>query len=300
MRRILSLLREYRIEQLKKFQAPETKLAEVGDMFRFLDNSLSGIRLNEGGGFDGPESKLQEVMISADFTYAIMEFVQRQMLPGYQTRTFNFEPFIKPDTLPNYLLVSRYQNRSGVDDLEYVMEKGEARPGHVDDATKKQWQVFKWEKQYDFSMEALVNDDLGYFTDMSAQMGRAARRSLEKYVSRMLWNATTIGRLVGLGALYSTTGRLTTARISTARMAFNQRTDDRGEPIPAALRYLIYHSGLTDTVDQIRQSTIVPETLTPGTANVVRSALSSPMMRISASSWKVAPPSNASDSCASS
>lgn len=268
MRRIVSLLSEYRIEQLKKIGAPETRLAEVKDMFVFLDQSLSGVK----NGWNGPETKLQEVMISADFTYAIMEFVQRQMVPGYTQKAFNFEPFVKPDTLPNYLPVTRYQNRAGVDDLEYVMEKGEARPGSVDDAYKKQYQVFKWEKQYDFSMEALVNDDLGYFSDLATMMGRAARRSLEKYVSRMLWNVTTVARLVGLGALYSTTGRLTTARISTARMAFNQRTDARGEPVVSALRFIIYHPGLADTVDMIKQSTFIPEgNPSVVAANVMRS-----------------------------
>ena len=69
-----------------------------------------------------------------------------------------------------------------------------------------------------------------------------------------LWNATIITRLGVLGALYSTTGRLTTARISTARMAFNQRVDARGKPINAALKYIIYHPGLVDTVAQIRCS----------------------------------------------
>jgi hypothetical protein len=274
MRQFLSLLKEYRIERLKTHNAPETRLAEVSDMYRWLDGALSGVMLNEGGGMDDPETKLQEVMTSADFTYAIQEFVQRKMFPAYQEKTFNFEPFIKPDTTPNYLPVSRYQKRAGLDDLEYVGEKGEALPGSVVDATKRQYQVYKWEKQFDFSMEALVNDDLGYFNDQATDMGRAARRTLEKYVSRMMWNATTIARLVGLGALYSTTGRLNTARISTARMAFNQRTDARGNPAVAALRYIVYHAGLADTVDQIRQSTYQPDqvgTIQPLATNIWRS-----------------------------
>lgn len=270
MRRIIGLLSEYRREQLKKRNAPDAKLSEVSQMYRWLDGALSSVSLNEFGGTDDPETKLQEVMTSADFTYAVMEFVQRQMVPGYTQKTFNFEPFVKPDTTPNYLPVTRYQNRAGVDDLEYVGEKGEARPGSVDDATKRQYRPYKWQKQFDFSMEVLVNDDLGYFNDMATMMGRSARRTLEKYVSRMLWNAITTARLVGLGALYSTTGRLNSARISTARMAFNQRTDARGEPITSALRFIIYHPGLADTVDTIRQSTLVPE-LATNAANVVRS-----------------------------
>ena len=263
MRTILSMLTEIRQKQLRELNAPENRLVEVAEKFRWFDTLLSGIKPTDSG------NQIEEVMTSADFTYAIMEFVQRLMVPGYQQKAFDFEQFVKPETTPNFLPVSRYQRRAGVDDLEWVGEKGTARPGSVVDATKRQFQVYRWEKQFDFSMELLINDDMGYFTDVAQQMGQAARRTLERFVSRMLWNATTVARLVALGALFSTTGRLTTARISTARMAFNQRVDDRGAPILAGLRYIVHHSGLVDTVAQIQNSTLVPE-LATNAVNVVK------------------------------
>jgi hypothetical protein len=150
-----------------------------------------------------------------------------------------------------------------------VGEKSQARPGSVVDATKRQYQVYRWEKQYDFSYEALMNDDLGYFQDQADLMGQSARRTLEKFVSRMYTNAVSIAALTVLGALYSTTGRLTSARISAARMGFGQRTDARGEPIEAELAFIVYHRGLEDTVRTIQASQLVPE-LATNAANVVR------------------------------
>ena len=264
MRRILSLMSEYRKAQLELHGAPETKIAEAGDMFRFLDNELSYFSHAPSG----TGTKMEEVMTSADFTYAIQTFVQRRMEPAYTKKAFNFEQFTAMDTTPNYLPVQRYQRRAALDDLEYVGEKGEARPGSVVDATERQFQVYDWKKQFDFSFHALVNDDLGYFDDVATEMGQAARRTIEKFVSRMYTNATSIARLTGLGALYWTTGRLTTARISTARMAFNQRTDARANPINASLRYIVHHSGLVDVARTIRQSQLVPE-LATNAANVV-------------------------------
>lgn len=263
MRRIIRALSEIRKTQLSYRNAPEARLREAGDVFAFLDRSLDGI------GHDGNGEALSEVMVSADFTYAIQEFVQRKMWSAYQQQGFAFEPLVTTDTLPNYLPVTRYIDDNGVDDLEFVGEKGQARPGYVSDLLKRQWRVWRWEKQYDFSHEALINDDLGYFDDLTTKMGRAARRTLEKYVSRMYFNATSIARLVGLGALYSTTGRLTTARISTARMAFDQRVDGRGERILSPLNFIVYHTGLKDTVAQIQNSLLVPELATNG-ANMVR------------------------------
>jgi hypothetical protein len=259
------MLSEIRQLQMKKagVKDGDARLREVADMFQWFDSALSGITPT------GTNAKLEEVMTSADFAYAIEEFVQRQMVPGYQRMRFNFEPLVWQDTVPNYLTVTRYQKRAGLEDLEFVGQKGVARPGSVVDATKREYRVYRWEKQFDFSREALINDDLGYFEDQATRMGEAARRTLERYVSRFYTNATSIARLTGLGALFSQNGRLTSTRISECRMAFGQRVDARNEPINAELAYIVYHRGLEDTVRQIQASQLVPE-LATNAANVVR------------------------------
>jgi hypothetical protein len=218
MRRTLSLLSEYRKERLKKSNAAPKRLAEVDELYRHFDMLLSGVTLNEVGGFDGPESALGEVMTTADFTNAMGDFVQRQMWPAYTQKRFEFEQFVKPDTTPNYQNVTRKQNRAGVDDLEWVGDKGTARPGSVDDSVNRQYKVEVWQKQFDFSMRTLVNDDLGYLQDQATDMGRAARRTLEKFVSRFLLHDQRPAD-VGSGE-YGADGLQPTPRCS-------QRTDQR-------------------------------------------------------------------------
>ena len=261
MRRILTALMDTRKGTLADQGASSQRLQECEDLFRCMDRELDGI--------DGVDTTLRETMVTGDFTYALLEYVKRDFLGAYQQQTFAFEPLVFNDILPNYLPASRYLKQAGLDDLEYVGEKGQARPGYVYDATKRQWQVYPWKKQFDFSHQALVNDDIGYFSDQIELMARSARRTLEKFVSRMYTNAVSIGVLTTAGALYSTTGRLTTARISEARMAFNQRLDLRGERILSPLRYIVYHTGLADTVAQIQASMLVPE-LATNAANVIR------------------------------
>lgn len=263
MRRIIYAMKEIRKRQLREVKAPEKALQECEHKFNFMDHALDGIKTGN------TNERLREIMTSADFTYAILEFVERKMVPGYQRMEFPFEPLIWQDTVTNFLPVNRYQKRAGLDDLEYVGEKSQARPGSVVDATKRQYQVYRWEKQFDFSYECLVNDDLGYFEDQAELMGQAARRTLEKFVSRYYTNAVSIGALTALGALYSQNGRLTSARISEARMGFGQRTDARGEPIEAELAFIVYHRGLEDVVRTIQASQLVPE-LATNAANVVR------------------------------
>ena len=264
MRQILSLMQEYRQAELEVKGAPATRVAEMKDMFGYLDRELSFF----SGSPTTTGTKMEEVMTSADFTYAIQTFVQRRMEPAYTEKRFDFEQFVSMDTTPNYLPVQRYQRKAALDDLEWTGEKDEPRPGSYVDATPRQFQVYDWQKQFDFSFHALVNDDLGYFDDCATEMGVSARRTLEKFVSRMYTNATRIGPLTGLGALYSTTGRLTSNRVSTARMGFNQRTDARANPINASLAYIVHHPGLVDTVRVIRASQLIPE-LATNAANVI-------------------------------
>lgn len=266
MRKITYMLSELRKDQLTRRKASNERIAEVGAAFTAFDHALDGIHR------EGDNELVREVMTSADFTYAIEEFVQRKSLPGYQRMAFPFEPLVKVENnLPNYMKVDRYQNRCGVEDLEYVGQKGPARAGSVADATKRHLQVWRFEKQFDFSHEAMVNDDIGYFEDVATKMGEAARRTLEKYVSRFYTNGTSITRIQGGGALYAQNGRLTSDRISEARMGFGQRTDACGEPINADLKFVVYHRGLEDTVLTIQNSTLVPE-LATNAANVVRTA----------------------------
>ena len=263
MRKFLSLLADIRKAQLNERGATNERLGQVDALFREMDRQL------DFRATPAENDQLAEVLVSADFPYAIEEYVNREMVAGYQRKNFGFEPLVYNDTLANFLPHTRYQNRGAFDDLEYVGQKGAARPGSIDDATKRQYQVYRWEKQIDFSYEALVNDDLGYLQDTVRLMGEAARRTLEKFVSRMYTNAVSIASLVALGILYAQTGRLTSARVSEARMAFNQRLDARGNPINASLSYIVGHSGLVDVALQIQASELVPE-LATNAANIVR------------------------------
>lgn len=80
-------------------------------------------------------------------------------------------------------------------------------------------------------------------------------------------------------------------------MAFNQRVDLRGERIQSPLKFIVYHTGLADTVAQIQNSELVPE-LATNAANVVRGTftpLEDPYITGTAPTlpwWAFADPSN--------
>jgi len=122
MRRFLGLLADIRKDRLAQQGATAERLGEVDSLFGYMNRQLDGVKQGVGG------ERLSETLTSADFQYAIMEYVQREMIPGYQSKRFQFEPLVWNDELTNYLPHTRYQVRMGLEDLEYVGTKGTARP----------------------------------------------------------------------------------------------------------------------------------------------------------------------------
>ena len=116
MRKILYLLQETRCEQLKTM-GQESRIPEVREMYGFMENAFNSVSLGGANGqvWDAPYTKLSEALTTGDFSYALGEFVQRSMVPGYATKRFDFEPLVKPDTLPNYLSVTNYQGQHDID-----------------------------------------------------------------------------------------------------------------------------------------------------------------------------------------
>jgi len=156
MRRFLRFLADIRKDTLNERGESNERLAQVDALFREIDRNLNWWEPDE------TSAQMAETLVSQDFTYAIMDFVNRELVAGYDRKRFAFEPLVYNDTLVNFLPHNRYQNRGGFDDLEYVGTKGQARPGYLLDATRRQYQVYRWEKQIDFAWETIVNDDLDY------------------------------------------------------------------------------------------------------------------------------------------
>jgi len=144
-RKLLRAMCETWKGELADAGATPERLAECQGLFEDIDHNLSGMSPTGTNNL-----LLQETMTSADFTNAIQTFVSRLAIPGYEQKVFAFEPLVWMDTLTNFLPHDRYQNRGSLDDLELVGEKGQARPGSVDDATARSYRVYRWEKQLTF------------------------------------------------------------------------------------------------------------------------------------------------------
>lgn len=262
MRRIVKMVMEMAQEHNKADNAVVTQLTEA---YQFIDNAI--------GDVDGRHvpASLVEALVVGDFPTYFARTLSRRVYDRYAYRRGDWRDYCFMDQVPDYTTADRF--RFSEFDLTYpkTYEKAEALPDFLTES-RVQISVDDYSKQVDFSRRILVNDDLGAFDNIANKLGDSCRRFEDWFVSAFYDNALTQGALVVLGALYSGTGRLTTANLSIAWNAFVQRVDALGNPLNIRPRYLVIPPILRLTASQILQSEFIAELATNG-INVLRGAL---------------------------
>ena len=220
---------------------------------REVDSNMLSMR----NGYYAPN--LEEAFQAANFPNALNIFIQVNSLPGYQTRNFNFEAFMPdPIVVESYKEVATIQDRSSTDDLVPVRMLGTQEEGKMYDAVRRDVQVYEFAKVFKLDAKALLQDRFDYLTGFARKMGEAARRTKEKYVSRLMTNATSVAYITSLGANYFTTSTFSHTALVAASLAFNRRFDLQGQPISASLGTVIYHPSAKYDVGVVLQSMRLP------------------------------------------
>ena len=122
--------------------------------------------------------------------------------------------------------------------LERRREKAEAKATYVAES-EIHYNVEEYARQFDVSWQTILNDDLGKIQETPQRMAKAARRFEDSFVSNLYDNATLAATLIGLGAPWSGTGRLTTANLAIGLNAMMQRTDVNGNAMNISKCYLV-------------------------------------------------------------
>jgi len=208
-------------------------------------------------------SKLREVMTTANFNDYFADALQRRLLEQYQFQRSAWQDYTKVE-LVNDTRDKKLFSRTPFGTLYRRGEKGEATADGME-VEYIEMGVEEFTRQFDVSIEAILNDDLGAIMETPRLMFEAARRFEDSFVSNLFDNATSQAALVGLGANYAGTGRLTHANlmIGIAAMASRLYTRSDGTTYPIAVE------GLTLVIPPIlapQAETIFSSQLAPGVA----------------------------------
>lgn len=178
---------------------------------------------------------LEEAMTTSDFPYLFGDILDRQVLAAYREWPATWQNYAKRGRVRDFRTVKRY----GVYGADQVLgavigQKGVYPYEEINENTPYSYNVAKYGRKIRFAWETMVNDDLDALKDMPERLGRAARRSEQKFVTQLFVDAS------GPHASFYTGGNanivtsnpvLSIAALQTAFTVLAAKKDENNEPI---------------------------------------------------------------------
>ena len=166
---------------------------------------------------------------TSDFPVLMENVMHKQVLVAYQNAADTWRRFCKTGSVSDFREWLRLRTGS-IGNLDGVNERGEYKTDTVPDAKKEGVSAARKGKIISITPEIIINDDIGYINDITAMMGRAAKRSIESEVYVQL--ALNAALKDGVALFHASHGNLagsgsvpTIASIEAARVAMAKQKD---------------------------------------------------------------------------
>lgn len=184
---------------------------------------------------------------TSDFALILADTVGRTLRAAYSAAPSGVRQLARETTAADFRKKSRLQLDASGFKLEKVNESGEFPMGTMEESGES-YALDSFGKVFGISRKALVNDDLGAFTDLSRRLGQAAGAFEAQFlVDLLVANSglgpvmsdgnnlfhTAHGNVAGSGAAPSET------TLSAARLAMRKQTGKGGGLISVTPRYLL-------------------------------------------------------------
>jgi len=129
--------------------------------------------------------RFREAMTTSDFPYLFGDVIDRTLLGAYQMYPSSYQSWCKIGEVRDFRTVKRKYLNGGDGTLEEVESGDEYNRGKRTDG-EYSYAVKKYGRKLPFTWEDMINDDLGAFADNPAALGRAAKRTVEKFATSLI------------------------------------------------------------------------------------------------------------------
>lgn len=147
---------------------------------------------------------------TSDFPVILENTMHKMVLTGFDAQPTTWERFCKIGDVTDFRAWNRLVPGL-IGNLDSVNERGEYKDKVIPDAEKNSIQATRKGNIINVTPEIIVNDDIGYFQDMSLSIGQAGGRAIERAVYTLLESNPTMsdgtvlfhadhGNLAGSGA----------------------------------------------------------------------------------------------------
>lgn len=214
---------------------------------------------------------LQEAMTTSDFPYLFGDILDRQILAAYREWPTTWQNYTKRGRVRDFRTVKRF-SMYGADQVlgAVIGQKGVYPYEEINENAPYSYSVAKYGRKIRFSWETMINDDLDALKDMPERLGRAARRSEEKFVTQLFVDAN------GPHASFYTVGNankvtsnpvLSIAALQTAMQVLAAMKDENSEPIVIETVELVVPPALEITALNILNALQIELAEAGGTSN---------------------------------
>jgi hypothetical protein len=183
-------------------------------------------------GLGGPELVTRALHTTSDFPLILADTVGRTLRESYRAAPSGIRSLARQTTAADFRLKHRLMLDSSGVVLERVNEHGEFKSGTMTEG-EETYRIDTFGKIFGITRQALVNDDLGAFTDLSRRLGLAAASFEAQFLVDLLVQGAGLGPLMkdGQRLFHSTHGNVSAAgappdetTLSAGRLAMRKQT----------------------------------------------------------------------------
>lgn len=204
---------------------------------------------------------------TSDFAIVLGDAVGRTLREAYGTAPSGVQTLARQVSARDFRPMTRIA-LGEFPSLEPVGEAGEFTSGTMEEAAET-YRISTFGRIFGISRQAMVNDDLGAFADMSAKIGRTARAFEATQLAKLLQSNPLMGDGENVfDVAHGNLGASVVLRVdglSAARLAMRKQTGMSGELLDIAPKYLVV-SPDQETIAEQLLATIYAAT--PEDANV--------------------------------
>lgn len=217
----------------------------------------------------------RETMTTSDFSALTADVLDRQLLGDYTEVPIPVMPLVKQATLNDF----RNKKIFIFDGLETpfspVAELQDLPLGDISQRTPILYTALKYEKGAKVSWEAVINDDLGIFRDLTARLARGARRTKHKFITNLysgatgpnsgLFSSTFANQIIPANGAINTNPVLGIPGLSDGFTVMANQKDTGGDPIeiPGKI-FLVVGPSLKVTANNLMHQLSVGWNTAPG------------------------------------
>jgi hypothetical protein len=212
------------------------------------------------GEFSGEGEMIRAAFSNASLPNILSNVVGRTLVEAYQETTNDWRAFAFVASAQDFRPQQGIRP-AAIENLDSLGPAGEIKHGTLGEEATYPWQVGTYARMIGVTRETIVNDDLGFVSQLAPMLGVAAGRSLNDLIWRTIMGGETAGFFAsGNGNLLTTGSALGVTGLGAAVAAMRSQRDSQGFSIAIAPQVLAVPPELEMTARALLNSSLVGRT----------------------------------------